>query len=46
MNMEYIDIFNGNNNLTGIIKEKEQDHKDGEVSCAYIFHIQNSKNSY
>jgi len=42
--MEYIDIFDENNNPTGIIKEKEQAHLEGNFHrSAHIWIINNKK---
>ena len=42
--MEYIDIVDENNNPTGIIKEKEQAHKDGDFHrSTHIWIINNKK---
>ena len=42
--MEYIDIFDENNNPTGIVKEKKQAHEDGDFHrTAHIWIINNRK---
>ena len=42
--MEYIDIFDENNNPTGIVKEKKQAHEDGDFHrTAHIWIINNKK---
>lgn len=42
--MEYIDIFDENNNPTGIVKEKKQAHEDGDFHItAHIWIINNKK---
>ena len=42
--MEYIDIFDENNNPTGIIKEKEQAHSEGDFHrSVHIWIINNKK---
>ena len=41
--MEYIDIFDENNNPTGIIKEKEQAHLEGNFHrSVHIWIINNN----
>ena len=42
--MEYIDIVDNNNNLIGIIKEKEQAHQDGDFHRSVHVWIINDKN--
>ena len=42
--MEYIDIIDENNNITGIKKEKEQAHKDGNFHRSVHIWILNNKN--
>ena len=42
--MEYIDIFDENNNPTGIVKDKKQAHEDGDFHrTAHIWIINNKK---
>ena len=42
--MEYIDIFDENNNPTGIVKEKKQAHEDGDFHRTAHIWIINDKN--
>lgn len=44
LNMEYIDIFDENNNPIGEVKEKQQAHEDGSFHRTAHVWIINSKN--